>query len=82
MRIGFGRVRTRACTTVCKRSAIGFFRITPAIVRERRNYLACARTSMFLAVQDAAVSKDCGKPRIELARRARYLSLNALMRSA
>ncbi len=68
LRIGHGRVRDGACATRCKRSAIGFFPITPAIVRERRNYLACARTSLFLGVQDAAVSPDCGKRRITLAR--------------
>jgi hypothetical protein len=70
LRIGSGRIRDRACATVCKRSAIGFFRITPAIVRERRKYLACARTPMFLAVQDAAVSEDCGKRRLTLRRPA------------
>ena len=68
LRIGHGRVRDGACATLCKRSVIGFFPITPAIVRERRNYLACARTSLFLGVQDAAVSPDCGKRRIMLAR--------------
>ncbi len=69
LRIGSGRIRDRACAAFCKRSAIGFFRITRAIVRERRDFLACARTSLFLGVQDAAVSEHCGKRRITLRRR-------------
>jgi hypothetical protein len=66
MRIGFGRARNRACGDLCKRSVIGRFRITNAIVAEKRDFLACARSSLFLSVWDAAVSDDCGKPRIAL----------------
>jgi hypothetical protein len=61
-------VRDGACATLCKRSAIGFFRITSAIVRERRNFLACARTSLFLGVLDAAVSPQCGRKQLVLRR--------------
>lgn len=68
MRIGSGRARSRACRDRCKRSVIGHFRITRAIVVERRKFLACARSSLFLSVWDAAVSDACGKPRIALAR--------------
>jgi hypothetical protein len=68
LRIGSGPVRNGACPNFCKRSAIGYFRITNAIVRERRHFLACARGPMFLAVEDAAVSPDCGKRSIKLRR--------------
>jgi hypothetical protein len=66
LRIGSGRVRNGACPSLCKRSAVGFFRVTPAIVREKRNFLACARGPMFVGIVDAAVSDACGKRRIAL----------------
>lgn len=70
LRIGSGRVRNAGCPSLCKRSAIGFFRISRSIARDRRNFIACARASMFLAVVDAAVSPDCGKRVIRLRRPA------------
>ncbi len=68
LRIGSGRVRNRGCARLCKRSAIGSFRISRSIARDKRNFIACARGSMFLAVDDAAVSPDCGKLSIKLRR--------------
>lgn len=68
LRIGSGHVRNGACPSFCKRSAIGYFRISRSIARERRDFLACARGPMFVAIQDPAVSPDCGKPTIKLAR--------------
>jgi hypothetical protein len=66
LRIGSGRVRDGACPALCKRSAIGYFHISRSIAREKRNFIACARGPMFLAIQDAAVSPDCGKTSIRL----------------
>ncbi len=66
LRIGSGRVRNRGCGNLCKRSAIGYFHISRSIARDRRDFIACARGSMFLAVEDAAVSPDCGKRSIKL----------------
>jgi hypothetical protein len=68
LRIGSGRVRNAACPNLCKRSAIGYFHISRSIARDRRDFLACARGPMFLAIEDAAVSPDCGKRSIKLRR--------------
>jgi hypothetical protein len=68
LRIGSGRVRSAGCRDFCKRSAIGYFHISRSIARDKRNFLACARGSMFLAIEDAAVSPDCGKTSIKLRR--------------
>jgi hypothetical protein len=66
VRIGSGFVRSRGCRSLCKRSAIGYFRISRTIARDRRDFIACARGPMFLAVVDAAVSPACGNKFIKL----------------
>lgn len=71
LRIGSGRVRNTGCPGLCKRSAIGYFHISRSIARDRRDFLACARGPMFLAIVDAAVSPDCGKKVIKLRQPAR-----------
>jgi hypothetical protein len=68
LRIGSGRVRSGGCPDLCKRSAIGYFHISRSIARDGRHFLACARGPMFLAVEDAAVSPQCGKLSITLRR--------------
>jgi hypothetical protein len=65
-RIGSGRVRGSGCPSLCKRAAIGYFRITRTIARDRRSFIACARGPMFIAIEDAAVSPACGNKFIKL----------------